>query len=116
MGSSIRIRAFQLSVPPPITAATTAATTTTTTDHQIRFRIYVRLRTDDLRSLRPYRELVNTLIHELSHNAFGPHTEPFWRLFALQKRHYLRTHAGLQAKGVMVKGVTASRLAGLAER
>jgi len=79
------------------------------------FRIYVRLRTDDLRALRPYRELVNTLLHELSHNSFGPHTEPFWRLFALQKRRYLRTHAQLQAQGNLIRGATASSLADLAE-
>lgn len=48
-------------------------------------RIFVRLRTDDLRDLRPYRQLVNTLIHELCHNAFGPHTEPFWRYCAGNK-------------------------------
>jgi hypothetical protein len=82
----------------------------------VRFRIYVRLRTDNLKAFRPYRELVNTLIHELCHNAFGPHTEPFWRLFGLQKRLYLRTHARLQAQGIVVKGMTASQLADLAGR
>jgi hypothetical protein len=46
------------------------------------YRIDIRLRTDDLRSFRPYRQLVTTLLHELAHNLFGPHDDHFWACFA----------------------------------
>jgi len=45
-------------------------------------RIDIRLRTDDLRTFRPYRQLVTTLLHELAHNLFGPHDDHFWACFA----------------------------------
>ena len=79
------------------------------------FRIFIRLRTDDLRGLRPYRGLVNTLLHELTHNMFGPHTEPFWRLFSQLKTLYLRTHAELQRQGTILGGQSVGSLADLAQ-
>lgn len=74
-------------------------------------RIYIRLRTDDLKLFRPYRELINTLLHELCHNQFGPHGTEFWSLFSKLKMSYLTCHANLQSKGTMVAGVSAGKLA-----
>jgi len=76
-------------------------------------RIYVRLRTDDLRGMREYRGLVTTLLHELAHNEFGPHTRPFWCLFSDLRRLYLNTHAALQRSGTLVGGKSAAAAAGL---
>lgn len=59
-------------------------------------RIYLRLRNDNLQGFRSYNGLINTLLHELSHNVFGPHDENFWRLFAQLKTEYLDTHRRLQ--------------------
>ena len=44
----------------------------------------VRLRKDDLEFL-PYSQLVETLLHELAHNVFGPHDDQFWHLFCQLK-------------------------------
>lgn len=76
-------------------------------------RIFVRLRTDDLRGLREYRGLVNTLVHELVHNEHGPHGDAFFRLYSELKALYLRTHAKLQRQGSIVGGVSARQLADL---
>lgn len=56
-------------------------------------RIALRLRTDDLKGFRNYASIVNTLIHELTHNAFGPHDEKFWSLFNQLKNEYTNTHS-----------------------
>ena len=37
-------------------------------------------------------DLVNTLIHELVHNTFGPHDEKFWNLFRKYKKEYDAFH------------------------
>lgn len=78
-------------------------------------RIYLRLRTDDLSAFRPYRQVINTLLHELAHNEIGPHLEPFWALFAVLKAEYLRAHAALQRSGVLVGGAASSSMADLRE-
>ena len=56
-------------------------------------RIALRLRTDDLQSFRKYASIVNTLIHELSHNVHGPHDANFWALFNSLKRIYEDIHS-----------------------
>jgi hypothetical protein len=40
--------------------------------------IYIRLRADNAQ-FRPYQELIDTLLHELTHNIVGPHNINFWR-------------------------------------
>mmetsp|Transcript_27427 Transcript_27427/g.69168 ORF Transcript_27427/g.69168 Transcript_27427/m.69168 type:complete len:610 (+) Transcript_27427:329-2158(+) len=55
-------------------------------------RIVLRLRTDDTKGFRVYHDLVNTLIHELVHNTFGPHDEKFWNLFREYKKAYDSFH------------------------
>jgi hypothetical protein len=42
--------------------------------------IHLRLRTDDLRGFRRYWRVRQTLIHELTHNVFGPHDAAFKNL------------------------------------
>uniref|UniRef100_A0A7S2W3W4 WLM domain-containing protein n=1 Tax=Rhizochromulina marina TaxID=1034831 RepID=A0A7S2W3W4_9STRA len=76
-------------------------------------RIYIRLRNDSLRGFRPYRGLVNTLLHELAHNVVGPHNEHFWRLFGELRREYLTTHGQLQRQGEVIRGSAVGRLAEL---
>jgi hypothetical protein len=56
-------------------------------------RIALRLRTDDLTSFRKYDSIVNTLIHELTHNVHGPHDSMFWELFNSLKQLYQTVHA-----------------------
>ena len=43
--------------------------------------IVLKLRTDNVKGFRPYHDLINTLIHELTHNVWGPHDQNFWKLF-----------------------------------
>ena len=54
--------------------------------------ISLRLRTDDLLAFRSYDSIINTLLHELSHNLVGPHNDDFWRVFADLKKEYLSYH------------------------
>lgn len=54
--------------------------------------IVLRLRTDTLKGFRPYHDLINTLIHELTHNVWGPHDANFWKLFGELKAQYMRFH------------------------
>jgi hypothetical protein len=54
--------------------------------------IHLRLRTDERTAFRPYNSLINTLLHELAHNVFGPHNTQFWALFAELKARYLIFH------------------------
>lgn len=42
--------------------------------------IHLRLRTDDLRGFRRYARIRETLLHELTHNVWGPHDNNFKRL------------------------------------
>ena len=41
---------------------------------------------------RPYAELVDTLLHELTHNMVGPHDVRFWSTFGRIKKCYLAEH------------------------
>jgi hypothetical protein len=51
-------------------------------------KIYIRLRNDDGKSFRGYNGLVNTLLHELTHNICGPHDDVFWKVFGELKHEY----------------------------
>merc|ERR1712187_93176 len=54
--------------------------------------IVLKLRTDTLKGFRPYHDLINTLVHELTHNVWGPHDHNFWKLFGELKAQYMRFH------------------------
>jgi hypothetical protein len=54
--------------------------------------IVLRLRTDNTKGFRPYHDLINTLIHEMTHNVWGPHDHNFWKLFGELKAQYMRFH------------------------
>merc|ERR1719387_1286993 len=56
-------------------------------------KIVLKLRTDNTKGFRQYHDLINTLIHELTHNVHGPHDDKFWKLFAELKKHYMNFHA-----------------------
>jgi len=55
-------------------------------------KIVLRLRTDDVKGFRPYYDLMNTLIHEITHNVHGPHDDKFWALFRELKKDYDTFH------------------------
>jgi len=55
-------------------------------------KIVLRLRTDSLKGFRPYHDLINTLIHELTHNVWGPHDHNFWKLYGELKAQYMKFH------------------------
>ena len=77
------------------------------------FRIDLKLRSDDLKSFRPYDELMRTLIHELSHNWVGEHNVLFWSNYAQMRVEYLYTHWSLNRRGYVVNGKTGVDLAGV---
>lgn len=79
-------------------------------------RIDIKLRTDDLSGFRPYPALVETLIHELSHNWVGDHNLLFWTNHAQMRAEYLCTHARLRKSALIVRGKKTAELAGLDER
>jgi len=54
--------------------------------------IVLRLRTDNTKGFRPYHDLINTLIHELTHNVISPHDASFWKLFGELKAQYMKFH------------------------
>mmetsp|Transcript_24914 Transcript_24914/g.70937 ORF Transcript_24914/g.70937 Transcript_24914/m.70937 type:complete len:666 (+) Transcript_24914:96-2093(+) len=54
--------------------------------------IVLKLRTDTLKGFRPYHDLINTLIHEMTHNVWGPHDQNFWKLYGELKAQYMRFH------------------------
>jgi len=76
-------------------------------------RIDIKLRTDDLSDFRPYPQLVQTLIHELSHNWVGEHNLLFWTNYAQMRAEYLYTHSRLRRSPVVVRGKKTAELAGL---
>uniref|UniRef100_A0A7R9WPJ7 WLM domain-containing protein n=1 Tax=Craspedostauros australis TaxID=1486917 RepID=A0A7R9WPJ7_9STRA len=81
------------------------------TNHGLR--IDIKLRTDDLASLRPYHELAATLIHELSHNWVGEHNLLFWTNYAQMRAEYLYMHRNLQTSLLYrVQGKTTAQIAG----
>jgi hypothetical protein len=66
--------------------------------------IVLRLRTDNTKGFRPYHDLINTLIHELTHNVISPHDARFWKLFGeltaqYKKFHRFWSHGGQSAMG-----------------
>jgi len=73
--------------------------------------IYVRLRTGDLSGFMTYPALVDTLLHELSHNMFGAHDDNFWHLFCQLKSDYLRHIGAISARGELFGGKSALQLA-----
>lgn len=54
--------------------------------------IVLKLRTDNTKGFRPYHDLINTLVHEITHNVWGPHDHNFWKLFGELKAQYMRFH------------------------
>lgn len=62
-------------------------------------RIVLRIRTDDVKGFRRYYDLINTLIHELTHNVYGPHDDKFWALFRELKKNYDTFHDGYSRHG-----------------
>ena len=78
--------------------------------------IDIRLRTDDRRGFRPYNNLLNTLLHELAHNVFGPHDSHFWALFAQLKAEYLVFHKRQTEQGVLYHGHSSAAVADLGDQ
>ena len=83
------------------------------TNHGLR--IDIKLRTDDLTSFRPYKELVSTLIHELSHNWCSEHDVLFWTNYGQMRVEYLFKHARLMNGGIFVGGRRTAELAGVVD-
>jgi hypothetical protein len=77
--------------------------------------IFLRMRTDDLKQFKPYRELVTTLLHELAHNVHGPHDARFWALFCELYTAYLCFHRAAAARGTLYRSRHTLELAGLHE-
>jgi hypothetical protein len=78
-------------------------------------RIDVKLRPDNLNGFIPYEKLVETLIHELSHNWVAKHDALFWANYGQMRVEYLHRHASLAAMGCYVNGRTTASLAGVAD-
>jgi hypothetical protein len=76
-------------------------------------RIDVKLRPDSLQGFLPYRDIVSTLIHELSHNWVSEHDLLFWTNFGQMRVEYLHRHAMMAASGTLVNGKTTTELAGV---
>jgi len=76
--------------------------------------IVLRIRTDNVKGFRPYHDLVNTLIHELTHNVWGPHDDKFWKLYGELKAQYMRFHRFWSHGGKSAQGDTGSRFEGFA--
>merc|ERR1712192_368519 len=70
-------------------------------------KIVLRLRTDDCKGFRPYYDLINTLLHEITHNVFGPHDEKFWALFRELKKEYDTFHDAYSRSGKSIGGTGA---------
>lgn len=75
-------------------------------------RIDLKLRTDDLKSFRPYHQLARTLLHELSHNWVGDHNYIFWSNYGQMLAEYCATHAFATA-GIVIHGKSTAQVAGL---
>ena len=70
-------------------------------------RISLRLRTDDLKSFRKYDSIMNTLIHELTHNIVGPHNDEFWAIFNQLKTVYSNEHGSRKSARMLSSALVA---------
>ena len=75
-------------------------------------RIDLKLRTNDLKTFRPYTQLISTLVHELSHNWVGDHNLLFWTNYGQMMIDYCATHA-FGTSGIYVSGQSTGQIAGL---
>lgn len=80
------------------------------TNHGLR--IDVRLRSNDLQSFYPYRKIVGTLIHELSHNWISEHNLYFWANFGQMRAEYLHSHYVARSMTIW-QGQTSAQIADL---
>jgi len=71
-------------------------------------KIVLKLRTDNCKGFRPYHDVMNTLLHELTHNVWGPHDHNFWKLFGEIKAQYMRFHSFWSHGGKSASGETGS--------
>jgi len=78
-------------------------------------KIVLRLRTDTLKGFRPYHDIMNTLIHELTHNVWGPHDHNFWKLFGELKAQYMRFHKFWSSGGHTADSNATAQFGGFAE-
>jgi len=76
--------------------------------------IVLRLRTDTLKGFRPYPDLINTLIHELTHNVWGPHDHNFWKLYGELKAQYMKFHRFWSHGGQSANGSSSGQFQGFA--
>merc|ERR1712066_576019 len=76
--------------------------------------IVLRLRTDTLKGFRPYHDLINTLIHEITHNVWGPHDANFWKLYGELKAQYMKFHRFWSHGGQATSGSTGGQFNGFA--
>merc|ERR1719392_102029 len=76
--------------------------------------IVLKLRTDNLKGFRPYHDLINTLIHELTHNVWGPHDQNFWRLYGELKAQYMKFHRFWSHGGQAADSASRGQFAGFA--
>lgn len=77
-------------------------------------KIVLRLRTDNVKGFRRYSDIINTLIHELTHNVWGPHDHNFWRLFGELKAQYLKFHSFWSHGGQTADGASGDQFTGFA--
>jgi len=76
--------------------------------------IVLRLRTDNCKGFRPYHDLINTLLHELTHNVWGPHDHKFWALYGELKAQYMRFHRFWSHGGQAADGTSMGQFTGFA--
>lgn len=76
--------------------------------------IVLKLRTDNKKGFRPYHDLVNTLIHEMTHNVWGPHDQKFWKLYGELKAQYMRFHRFWSHGGKAANGNSSEHFEGFA--
>ena len=75
-------------------------------------RIDLKLRTDDLKTFRPYPQLICTLVHELSHNWVGDHNLLFWTNYGQMMIDYCAMHA-FGTSDIYISGQSTGQIAGL---
>merc|ERR1719162_1605664 len=79
-------------------------------------KIVLKLRTDNTKGFRPYHVLINTLIHEMTHNVWGPHDDKFWKFFGELKAQYMRFHRFWSQNGNSANGASGGQFDGFAAR